>query len=358
MATILMLALFTTAGRLGVAAWLRRSRRLGRLRSTVIVRGQLSDVLRFITRIRRDQCRPFEVVAAQITDGAVLGAFDDITIVPASTDPVDAAVRNRATSLAILGPPDLSSDALRRLIWHSESLGVETHIVPIVEPVAAPQIAPGGPAGVPSFSYQGPNRHLQPLKVVMDRLLAAVGLVVLSPLLGGIAILVKVTSQGPILFRQARVGRDGALFTMLKFRTMCENAEQMKADLAELNTHAGGTLFKIRHDPRITPVGRVLRRYSLDELPQLINVARGEMSLVGPRPPLPAEVANYPADSMRRFIVRPGLTGLWQVSGRSDLDPVESARLDTQYVENWSLEMDLRILARTARVIVTGSGAY
>jgi len=168
---------------------------------------------------------------------------------------------------------------------------------------------------------------------------------------------VKATSRGPVLFRQTRVGRGGAEFSMLKFRSMCVDAEERKAELHALS-EGNGVLFKMKQDPRVTPIGRVLRRLSLDELPQLFNVLRGEMSLVGPRPPLPAEVALYAPDDTRRMLVKPGLTGLWQVSGRSDLTWEESVRLDLRYVDNWSMALDLLILCKTARAVLRGGGAY
>jgi lipopolysaccharide/colanic/teichoic acid biosynthesis glycosyltransferase len=173
-----------------------------------------------------------------------------------------------------------------------------------------------------------------------------------------IAMAVRLTSAGPALFRQTRVGRDGNEFTLLKFRTMVANAHEMRGELSHLNLCDSGPLFKIAQDPRVTRVGAWLRRTSLDELPQLLNVVRGQMALVGPRPPLPTEVARYTDDIRRRLLVKPGLTGLWQVSGRSDLSWEESVRLDLRYVENWSLSLDASILLRTWSAVVKGRGAY
>jgi exopolysaccharide biosynthesis polyprenyl glycosylphosphotransferase len=194
-------------------------------------------------------------------------------------------------------------------------------------------------------------------KGVLDRVGAAVVVLLLLPALIGIALTVRFTSRGPILFRQQRVGRDGRLFWMLKFRTMVDGAEGMLRELVAAD-EGNGVLFKIRNDPRVTRVGRVLRRYSLDELPQLFNVLRGDMSLVGPRPPLSSEVEQYGLDMRRRFLVKPGLTGLWQISGRSDLSWGDSERLDLRYVENWSLALDLMILWKTFGAVRRGSGAY
>jgi lipopolysaccharide/colanic/teichoic acid biosynthesis glycosyltransferase len=191
----------------------------------------------------------------------------------------------------------------------------------------------------------------------VHRLVALLFLVVLLPFLVGIALAVLIDSRGPVLFRQVRVGRDGREFVILKFRTMRTDAESVLGELFHLN-ETDGLLFKMRNDPRISRVGHWLRRFSLDELPQLWNVARGDMALVGPRPPLPKEVDQYDARIRRRLDVKPGLTGLWQVSGRSDLPWNESIRLDLQYVEHRSVGFDLQILARTVGAVLTGRGAY
>jgi exopolysaccharide biosynthesis polyprenyl glycosylphosphotransferase len=195
-------------------------------------------------------------------------------------------------------------------------------------------------------------------KEVSDRLLALVAVIVLMPLLVVISAVVRFSSPGPALFRQTRVGRDGRTFRMLKFRSMFVDAESRLAELSSENLYRAGPLFKVHDDPRITRAGRVLRRYSLDELPQLLNVIAGHMSLVGPRPPLPSEVVQYEDDARRRLLVKPGMTGLWQVSGRNDLDWADSVRLDLRYVENWSPALDLLILWKTAAVVFRGSGAY
>ena len=195
------------------------------------------------------------------------------------------------------------------------------------------------------------------MKTVLESLTAACLLVLFAPLLVLIAALVKFTSPGPVLFSQQRVGLGGRTFRMLKFRTMVADAEQQLIDLVDQNEY-DGVLFKIHDDPRITKVGRWLRRLSLDELPQLVHVVVGKMALVGPRPPLPSEVAQYDDVVRRRLLVRPGLTGLWQVSGRSDLSWEESVRLDVYYVDNWSIGLDLAITLRTLTAVLRGSGAY
>jgi lipopolysaccharide/colanic/teichoic acid biosynthesis glycosyltransferase len=191
----------------------------------------------------------------------------------------------------------------------------------------------------------------------VDRTAAALSLVLLMPMLVCIGIAVRLTSRGPAIFRQRRLGLRGREFTMLKFRTMAQDAELRRAELASSNTHASGHIFKVQNDPRITPLGRWLRRTSLDELPQLVNIALGHMSLVGPRP-LPSTDLPYEGDARRRLFVKPGLTGLWQISGRSDLNWDESVRLDLRYVENWSLALDALIIWKTLFAVVKRKGAY
>jgi len=195
------------------------------------------------------------------------------------------------------------------------------------------------------------------IKEIVDRAGAALLLTLFAPVLLAVALAVAVDSRGGVFYRQRRVGKDGREFTIIKFRTMVRNADALRVQLAEANEGAG-LLFKMRRDPRVTGVGTVLRRWSLDELPQLFNVLAGAMSLVGPRPPLPDETARYAPDVRRRLLVKPGLTGMWQISGRSDLSWDEAVRLDLRYVEDWSLALDAVILWKTARAVFRGDGAY
>jgi lipopolysaccharide/colanic/teichoic acid biosynthesis glycosyltransferase len=195
------------------------------------------------------------------------------------------------------------------------------------------------------------------LKGVLERSVAALALLALSPLMLTIAAGIRLTSPGPAIYRQKRVGHHGREFTMLKFRTMRKDADRAR-DVLDGRNECDAVLFKMRQDPRVTPFGKRLREYSLDEVPQLINVVLGHMSLVGPRPALPAEVAEYDHDPRRRLTVKPGLTGLWQVSGRSDLAWDEAVRLDLLYVDNWSLGLDLAIVARTFGAVLGHRGAY
>jgi len=193
-------------------------------------------------------------------------------------------------------------------------------------------------------------------KRALDIVVAAAALVLLSPLMLLIALLVRLTSPGPVIFRQQRCGLNGRRFTLYKFRSMCENAEELKPQLAHLNEKK--TAFKIANDPRVTPLGRLLRKFSLDELPQLWNVLRGDMSLVGPRPPVPEEVERYERWQRRRLRMRPGLTCLWALEGRDELEFDDWIRKDLEYIDNWSLGLDLAILMRTIPSVLTGKGAH
>jgi exopolysaccharide biosynthesis polyprenyl glycosylphosphotransferase len=232
-------------------------------------------------------------------------------------------------------------------------------VAPVLMEVAGPRLNVSGVLGMPLLRVTAPTftggRRL--VKEAVDRFASALMLTLFLPLLLVIASAIKIDDRGPVIYRQRRVGRDGDTFTMFKFRTMVPDADKVRKDLEAAN-EAAGPLFKMRKDPRITRVGSLLRRYSLDELPQLFNVLSGKMSMVGPRPPLPEETKTYAADARRRLLVKPGLTGLWQVSGRSDLTWAESIRLDLRYVEDWSLALDMVILWKTVRAVVGGAGAY
>jgi exopolysaccharide biosynthesis polyprenyl glycosylphosphotransferase len=265
----------------------------------------------------------------------------------------------RADTLAVAASPGINGEALRRLSYELEGTGVDLLVAPALTNVAGTRISIRPVAGLPLLHVDEPEltgaRKL--VKTGFDVSTALILTVLLLPLLLGISLVVGATSRGPVLFKQIRVGRDGDLFCVWKFRTMNHDAEARRAQLEKFNEH-DGVLFKIRDDPRITTVGRFLRKYSLDELPQLVNVLRGDMSLVGPRPPLPSEVEQYEGHAHRRLLVKPGITGLWQVSGRSNLSWEDTVRLDLQYVENWSLGLDLMVLAKTVLTVIRGSGAY
>ncbi|MFI2708408.1 sugar transferase, partial [Nocardioides sp. CER28] len=269
--------------------------------------------------------------------------------------------RTRPDLVVAVPSARLSGRALQRLSWQLER-GTDGAALPLllltglhdVSVERARPVSLGG-LGVTEVLVSRPTGPSGFAKILWERAAACLALAFLSPVLLGLALMIRLDSPGPALFRQTRVGRDGRHFTMLKLRTMRTDAETVRE---ELDSEVDEVLFKVRQDPRVTRIGRILRRYSLDELPQLINVVRGDMSLVGPRPALPAEVAAYDHDPQRRLAVRPGLTGLWQVSGRSDLSWRESVRLDLDYVDNWSLPRDLSIVGRTFQAVLGHRGAY
>ena len=281
-------------------------------------------------------------------------------VVGTSATVIEALKKTSADTVAVGAWSDFNQSDLRRLSWELEGSGVALVVAPSLTDIAGPRIHIRPVAGLPLLHVEQPEfsggRRL--LKGSTDRLSALVVLLIASPVLLGLAIGVRVTSRGGALFRQTRVGVDGRTFTMFKFRSMYADAEARLADLENQNQNADGLLFKMRDDPRVTPIGRWLRRFSLDEVPQLLNVVAGDMSLVGPRPPLPREVAQYGQDVRRRLLVRPGLTGLWQISGRSDLSWEESVRLDLHYVENWSLALDAMIIWKTVFAVLRRRGAY
>jgi exopolysaccharide biosynthesis polyprenyl glycosylphosphotransferase len=272
----------------------------------------------------------------------------------------DVVQRYEADTVAVLSCPEMSGAGLRDLAWELEKTGTDLCVAPALLDVAGPRTTIRPVAGLPLLHVDqaelgGAKRVV---KGAIDRAAAGAMLLALAPAFITIALAIRLTDHGPVFFKQTRVGKNGGTFQVWKFRTMVVDAEARLAELAQLNESGGGVLFKMRRDPRITAVGGWLRRWSLDELPQLINVAVGEMSLVGPRPALPSETEKYGHDMQRRLEVKPGITGLWQVSGRSDLPYDEAVRLDVRYVENWSVLLDLQILWKTCSAVVRGSGAY
>jgi exopolysaccharide biosynthesis polyprenyl glycosylphosphotransferase len=264
-----------------------------------------------------------------------------------------------ADTIAVTSARETAAQYLRELSWKLEGTGIELLVAPGLIEIAGPRLHIRPFEGLPLLAVEEPcfEGWRRVVKGGVDRAIAALALLVLAPVLVAVALAVRLTSRGPVLFRQQRVGLHGRVFTMVKFRSMVADADAHLDGLRDANV-SDGLLFKVRSDPRVTPVGRWLRQLSLDELPQLFNVLCGSMSLVGPRPPLPGEVARYDTSVSRRLLVKPGLTGLWQISGRSDLPWEESVRLDLRYVENWSLALDLLIMWKTARAVLSRSGAY
>ncbi|SFN91933.1 Undecaprenyl-phosphate galactose phosphotransferase, WbaP/exopolysaccharide biosynthesis polyprenyl glycosylphosphotransferase [Actinomadura madurae] len=344
--------------------WLHKKRWNGECMRRVVAVGHRTSVADLIRLLQKKRYHGMDIVAVCLPPALASGddAVAEVEGVPVLGDFGQAAVvadRIGADSVAVLACPEMDGVALRRLAWQIERNDVELVVAPALMDVTGPRISIRPVSGLPLLHVEHPELDggRKVLKGLFDRVAALAGIVLLSPLMALIAVLIKLSGNGPVLFRQTRVGRGGREFTVLKFRTMVQDAEARRLELLAANEN-DGVLFKIREDPRVTAVGRRLRRYSLDELPQLFNVLRGEMSLVGPRPPLPEEVAQYGGDVYRRLVVKPGLTGLWQVSGRSDLSWEESVRLDLRYVDNWTLALDLQIMWKTWSAVVRGSGAY
>jgi exopolysaccharide biosynthesis polyprenyl glycosylphosphotransferase len=340
---------------------LHRARSEGRCLLPVLAAGNVDTVQDLIKRTRIASHLGWRVDAICTPDGhgAINAELEGVPVVGQLHDLADHVRRGGYRIVAVTSDAYWTPRRLQRLAWDLEGTGTEMVVAPVLMEVAGPRLHMSAVLGMPMLRVSEPalTGFRRMVKGLVDRVGACVLLALLAPLMIMTAVLIMVDSRGPVLYRQRRVGRDGAEFTMIKFRTMVTNADALRAKLASMDEGAG-LLFKMRNDPRVTRVGRVLRRYSMDELPQLINVVTGGMSLVGPRPPLPEECAKYAPDVRRRLLVKPGLTGLWQVSGRSDLSWEESVRLDLRYIEDWSLALDAVILWKTARAVFSGEGAY
>ncbi|MBL7491937.1 sugar transferase [Frankia sp. AgB1.9] len=360
--------LLTLISRVAARWLLHRMRRVGRCQHRVLVVGAGESAASLVRLARRDPSAGWNVVGVCLDrapgrhshDGLARAGFDLLGIpIVGTSEALPEAIRlTDATTVAI--SPQLDGERLRRALWALEGSNVDVLVSSAVTDVTGPRIHLRPVAGLPLLHIEEPEltgaRRL--MKGLLDRGVALVALTLLAPLLLGLALAVRLTSRGPAIFRQTRVGRGGREFTMFKFRSMFIDAEARLAELTAHNEREDEFMFKIRNDPRITRAGGFLRKWSLDEVPQLFNVLNGSMSLVGPRPPLPREVAKYADDVHRRLMVKPGLTGLWQVSGRSDLPTDEAVRLDLRYVENWSLAMDLMILWKTVFAVIKREGAY
>ncbi|MET0134060.1 MAG: sugar transferase [Kibdelosporangium sp.] len=339
--------------------WLHKSRRDGRCLLPVLVAGSVDTARDLIVRTRLAPHLGWRVEAVCTFDGR--GDTDDelegVPVVGRLHDLAEHVRRGGYRVVAVASDPYWSPRRLQELAWNLEGSEAEMVVAPVLMEVAGPRLHVSGVLGMPLLRVSAPafTGARRVVKEIVDRVGAGLLLTVFSPLIALVSLLIMIDSRGAAFYTQKRVGKGGRTFRMIKFRTMVRNAHTMRSTL----TNEGfGPLFKMRKDPRVTKVGGVLRRYSLDELPQLFNVLSGAMSLVGPRPPLPEETERYAPDVRRRLLVKPGMTGLWQVSGRSDLPWEESVRLDLRYVEDWSLTLDAVIMWKTVRAVVTGQGAY
>ncbi|MFI9155644.1 sugar transferase [Streptomyces sp. NPDC053367] len=354
------IALVTMTARYLLRLSLHKQRKEGRCLRPVLAAGSVATVRDLISRTRKFPHLGWRVDAVCTdTTGLPGDQLDGVPVVGRLTDVAGHVRRYGYRVVAVTPDPHWSPDRLQRLAWNLEGSDAEMVVAPVLMEVAGPRLHVDAVLGIPLLRVSMPTftGGRRAVKEVVDRVGAAVLLLLFAPLMLLVALLVLLDSRGGAFYRQRRVGKDGREFTILKFRTMVPGADRARAELAERNEGAG-LLFKLRRDPRVTRVGAVLRRYSIDELPQLFNVLTGSMSLVGPRPPLPEECAAYGPDIRRRLLVKPGLTGLWQISGRSDLPWEEAVRLDLRYVEDWSLALDTVILWKTLRAVVQGQGAY
>jgi exopolysaccharide biosynthesis polyprenyl glycosylphosphotransferase len=343
--------------------WLNAQSRSGHYLYKVVVLGQPKDVRYVVSQIGKKSGPAYDVVGVVLEDPTKTLAFasgkDSLPILGTMDSVPEAVQSGGADAVIVAGHLHRGSTYIQELSWELEKASTELIVASALTNVAGPRIRVRPVEGLPLMHVELPTfsggRHM--VKRAMDVLGSLAALIVLTPLLAAIALAVRLDSPGPAFFAQDRVGKDGRTFRMYKFRSMKINAEAELARLRHLN-EGNGVLFKLREDPRVTLVGHWIRRFSLDELPQLYNVLRGDMSLVGPRPPLHSEVSQYESHTHRRLFIKPGCTGLWQINGRSDLDWDESVRLDLYYVENWSVLGDLIIMWRTVKIMLNPVGAY
>ena len=342
--------------------WLAVQRAQGRYTSRLLLIGTASSNRTIGTELQRVRAAGYEVVATWMPDTEpgqttpeTVKAFDGRTTV------LTAMAESGADTVAVTNSDVLGLEGVRSLSWSLEPGRQHLILAPNLTDISGPRVHTRPVAGLPLIHVETPRYEgaKQFTKRCFDVAASGLAIAVFSAPMIAIALVVRLSSEGPALFRQARVGRNGKPFTMFKFRSMVTDAEdRLQALIDHERTVGNDVLFKMREDPRVTPIGRFMRRFSIDELPQLFNIFLGHMSVVGPRPPLPKEVEKYEEHVHRRFLVKPGLTGLWQVSGRSNLSWEESVRLDLYYVENWSLTNDFVLIWRTAKAVLHRDGAY
>jgi exopolysaccharide biosynthesis polyprenyl glycosylphosphotransferase len=361
---VLLTFMIGTAG-LVVERWLARQvvhrlRSRGHLVHRVIAVGAPSAVAEIFAILEREKNLGYEIIGACMPEGMYPGENElRVPVVGTVGTTRNACTTLRADTVLVAQGGFQTSADLRRIAWDLQGSDIELIVVPSLTDVAGPRIHMRPVAGLPLLHLQEPqvDEASGLSKRVFDFLGATAAIVLLAPVMAAVALAIKLEDGGPVFFRQRRVGRDGHDFSCLKFRSMVLDAEKQERLLREADGHEGA-LWKSKTDPRITRVGKFIRRYSLDELPQFFNVFSGQMSLVGPRPQQAWEVETYSISTKRRLLVRPGMTGLWQVSGRSELSSEDAVRLDLYYVDNWSLTTDLAIMAKTAKAVLSASGAY
>ncbi len=357
-----LLIIFRWVARRGIV-WARQ--RHGRCITRVLVVGNAPAVRDLTRSLARERWSEYQVVGTCMPGHVGRTEFNvpGVGNIPSFGDEsniVQAVTATNSDAVAVTATERLDGRGIRDLSWALEKLDIDLLVAPGVMDVAGPRLQMRPVCGLPLIHVEKPqyNGAKRFQKRLFDVVFSSMVLLCGVPVLFAIAVAIKLTSKGPIFYRSERIGLHGEAFEMIKFRTMVDGADRMMGELIQLNESDGGVLFKIRNDPRITPVGRFLRKYSLDELPQFINVLKLDMSVVGPRPPLATEVKCYDDYAKRRLLVRPGITGLWQISGRSDLSWEDTVRLDLFYVENWSMISDFLIVAKTARAMLGHYGAY
>ncbi|MCS5735578.1 sugar transferase [Herbiconiux daphne] len=343
--------------------WLGVKRAQGTFTSKVLLVGSSVSVAHIARELNSRPQAGYRVIGACVPTSLVGDVLEgtDIPVFGNLDKVVRALEVSGADTVVITSADELPPQRVRELSWSLEPGRQHLVVAPSLVDIGGPRIHTRPVAGLPLIHVETPRYEggKKFAKRFFDVVASGLGILLLSPILACIAMIVRLSTPGPVLFRQDRIGYNGEHFNMLKFRSMVVDAEERLQTLAgETRAEGNAILFKMKDDPRVTPVGKVLRRYSLDELPQLFNVFGGSMSLVGPRPPLEREVAQYESHVHRRFLVKPGITGLWQVSGRSNLSWEDTVRLDLYYVENWSLTGDVAILWRTARAVLGSDGAY
>jgi len=339
----------------------RRAHSRGHLLTRVVLAGSPAHVDDVAAVLRRESWLGYEIVGALVpSSNPVPETPGGVSVVGTTTRVARSALDAKADLIVFTEGAFPAPIDFRRIAWELEGHDVQLAVVPSLSDISSGRMSMRPVGGLPLVHVEPPQSLAAARwsKRAFDFVGGTLLLVLAAPVMLVFAIATKLQDGGPVLFRQTRVGRDGELFECLKFRSMVVDAEARLAGITHLNRNADGVLFKAQHDPRITRVGAFMRRYSIDELPQLINVVNGDMSLVGPRPALPAEVRRYAPDVQRRLHVRPGVTGLWQVSGRSDLSWNDTVRLDLYYVDNWSVVQDLSILTRTVQAVFRSRGAY
>ncbi len=369
----LYLAIALPVGLVGLllSRWLWRKnvsvkRSKGGYKTSVLIVGSRAAAVSMARQFERSPSAGYAVVGMCLPgysvadDAAVTIDGFEIPVLGDEHCVVDAIEASGADTVAVTATEHLGTAGIRKMIWDLEKKNVDLVVAPGVVDVAGPRLVMRPVAGFPLIHVEKPqyNGATRFSKTAFDMVFAATVLLLISPILLVVAAAIKLTSRGPVFYLSERMGIDAKPFSMIKFRSMVVDADAQVSKLLAQNESAGGVLFKIRDDPRVTKVGKIMRKFSIDELPQFINVLKREMSVVGPRPPLRREVETYDGEVRRRLLVKPGITGLWQVSGRSDLSWEETVRLDLSYVENWSMVGDILIIAKTVRAVAGSDGAY